>query len=194
MEPALIVIPLALHITSGVALRLYRRHQSVTWYGAESRDERRTIAWPKLSGISALGYALVPLALGHSFVTRMIPLWVDGGSSGVGLQYVAHGFAKFPTTSTIWHAALVGIGSWHFAWGWAKWLGLTPDGTGSDVVDKQLRRKRKFYGVNIISALLAVLWMAGGLGVVGRGGKLTGWIGRAYDELYKRVPILGKQP
>ena len=190
MEPALVAIPLALHITSGVALRLYRRRQAVTWYGAESRDERRTIAWPKLSGISALGYALVPLALGHSLITRMIPLWAEGGSSGVGLQYVAHGFGKFPAAFTVWHTALVAIGSWHFSLGWAKWMGWTPDGTGIDVADRELRRKRRFYGVNAISAVLSLVWMTGSLGVVGRAGKMSGWIGRAYDELYKSVPIL----
>ena len=125
-------------------------------------------------------------------MNRVLPLWVDGGSSGIGLQYVAHGFAKHPAVAFAGYAALVGVGSWHFAWGWAKWMGWTPDGTGSDTVDRGLRRKRGWYGVNIVATLLAGLWMAGGLGVVARGGEMRGWLGKGYDELYQSVPIFGK--
>jgi hypothetical protein len=37
------------------------------------------------------------------------------------------------------------------------------------------------------------VWMLGGLGLVGRGGKGvgTGWEVRAWDEIYRRVPVFG---
>lgn len=197
LEPLLVVLPLLAHIASGTALRLYRRSQAAKRYGAESRADRRLLAgkaWPKLSGTSALGYALVPLVAGHALVTRVLPLWVEGGSSGVGLGYVAHGFARFPKMAFGWHGALVGVGACHFVWGWAKWMGWTPDGRseGGDAVERGLSRKRRWYAVNGVSALLAGLWMLGGLGVVGRGGRMGGWVGRGWDELYRRIPILGR--
>ncbi|MCJ1254586.1 hypothetical protein MMC24_002401 [Lignoscripta atroalba] len=192
LEPALIILPLTLHITSGLALRLYRRRQSAIWYGAETRDDRRKLKWPKLSGTSLLGYLLVPLLAIHTFVNRILPLWVEGGSSGVGLQYLAHGFARAPVVAFVAYTSLVAVGSWHIVWGWGKWLGLTPDtGSVGEDVDMGLRRKRRWYGVNGIAAVLAGLWMAGGLGVVGRGGEMKGWVGRGYDELYRKIPILG---
>ena len=165
------------------------------WYGAETRDDRRKLKWPTLSGTSVAGYVLVPLLAGHTFVNRILPLWVEGGSSGVGLQYLAHGFARLPYVATVAYVSLVVVGSWHFAWGWAKWLGLTPDTSGGygEDVDRKLVRKRRWYGVNGVAAALAGLWMAGGLGVVGRGGKMGGWVGRGFDELYRRIPILGRR-
>lgn len=130
-------------------------------------------------------------------VNRLIPLWVEGGSSGVGLEFVSHGFAKHPVVAAVGYAALVGVGSWHFVMGWAKWMGWGPGdgggaGGGGDAVDRGLRRKRRVYGVNGVAAFVAGLWMAGGLGVVGRGGKMSGWVGKGFDELYAKVPVLGR--
>ena len=128
------------------------------------------------------------------FVNRLLPLWVEGGSSGVGLQYVAHGFAKHPIVAFGGYAVLVGVGSAHFVWGAAKWMGWAPsqgkrgeEGGG----ERAVRAKRRWYGINGVVALLAGLWMAGGLGVVGRGGKMGGWVGKGYDELYRRTPVVG---
>ncbi|KAI9820294.1 MAG: hypothetical protein M1827_005916 [Pycnora praestabilis] len=191
-EPLIIILPLLAHITSGIALRLYRRRQLAEWYGADTKAERRRLPWPKLSGTSALGYALIPLVAGHAFVNRIIPLWVEGGSSSIGLQYVAHGFAKHPAVAFAGYAVLVGTAAWHVVWGWAKWLGVNPSQVVEGGPEGVLRRKRRWYGVNVVSVVVAGVWMAGGLGVVGRGGEVTGWLGREYDELYRRVPIVGR--
>ncbi len=51
--------------------------------------------------------------------------------------------------------------------------------------------KRRWWVINSVSALAAGVWMAGGLGVVARGGSATGWIGKGWDDLYSRVPLLG---
>ncbi|KAF2432823.1 hypothetical protein EJ08DRAFT_585026 [Tothia fuscella] len=190
-EPLLITLPLGLHIAAGLALRFYRRRQSVYRYGAESREERRTIQWPKLSGTSALGYILTPLVLGHAFVNRVLPLWYEGGSANVGLEYVSHGFARHPVISFAGFTVMVGVGSWHIVWGWAKWLGLNPASVSQGGYDGHLARKRRFYIVNGFAALVAGLWLAGGLGVVGRGGEATGWLAKEYDELYRRIPLVG---
>jgi len=199
MEPLLVIAPLTLHVISGITLRLYRRRQSALRYGAETRSDRRMIAWPKLSGVSALGYVLTPLVLGHAAVNRLLPLWVEGGSSGVGLQYVAHGFAKDPWVANAGFAVLVGAGSAHFVWGWAKWMGWTPDYGYSEErsswgdEERERKKNRRWWEINGVVALVAGIWIAGGLGVVGRGGAMGGWMGRAYDELYRRIPIIGRR-
>jgi hypothetical protein len=190
-EPILISAPLALHIGSGIALRLYRRHQLAKRYGAESKSQRRSLSWPKLSWNSISGYALAPALAIHTLVNRIVPLWVDGGSSGVGLQYVAHGFAKHPVVANLGYFTLVGIASFHVVWGWSQWLGQTPDQSTDLGFTRTKGQKRRWWTINMVSASLAGLWMAGGLGVVGRGGRSTGWVGKGFDELYRQIPIVG---
>jgi succinate dehydrogenase/fumarate reductase cytochrome b subunit len=190
-EPFIVVLPLLAHIGSGVALRLIRRKQNLKRYGAENRTDRRMVAWPKLSGTSALGYALVPLVYGHAFVNRIIPLWYEGGSSSINLGYVAHGFAKHPAVSFVGFGTLVTVGVFHSVWGWAKWLNWTPSQVTQGGVEGQLLRKRRWYVVNAVSAVVTALWLAGGMGVVGRGGAVGGWVGREYDELYSHIPLIG---
>jgi hypothetical protein len=181
-------LPLLTHIASGVILRIHRRNKSLARYGAihASKNERKKF-WPPLSKLSLSGYVLTPLVLGHAFVNRVLPWWVEGGSSGVGLGFVSHGFAKHPALAWTGYAALVIVGSAHFVWGWARWLDLTP--TGSRINEK--KDKRRWWTINGVSLGTALIWMAGGLGIVGRGGKATGWIARGYDELYARIPLLG---
>ncbi|KAI9660052.1 MAG: hypothetical protein M1821_001404 [Bathelium mastoideum] len=191
-EPLLIGLPLALHIASGLTLRLRRRRRLTQDFGASTRAERRTIAWPALSGTSALGYALAPLVAMHVFVNRAVPLKVAGGSSDVGLKYVGHGFTRFPALSWSVYVALVGVGVWHGVWGWARWMGFAPGQVRVGGGDGVVERKRRWWVVNGAAGVVAMLWGAGGLGVVGRGGLVGGWLGKEYDELYRYVPILGR--
>jgi hypothetical protein len=188
-EPFVVALPLLTHIGSGVALRLYRRHQLAKRYGYESHEQRRHLRWPSLSGTSLLGYILLPLVTGHVFVNRVLPLWVEGDSSGAGLGFVSHGFARQGVVSFVGYSALIIVGAWHFVWGGANWLGLTPKSVPAEAVEG---RKRRWYALNALSAGMAGLWMLGGLGVVGRGGATDGWVGRGYDELYSRIPVVGR--
>jgi hypothetical protein len=145
-----------------------------------------------LSGTSALGYALVPLAGFHVWTTRILPLYAHGDSALINLSYVSHGFALHPFVSFTGFTALVGVGVWHFVWGAAKWLNLAPSQVTSSESQKALVRKRRWYILNGLSAAVTALWLAGGLGVVGRDGKMPGWVGKEYDELYKYMPIIGR--
>lgn len=129
-------------------------------------------------------------------MNRVVPLWIKGDSSGVGLRFVAHGFAKHPLVANVGYALLVGVGSWHFVGGAAKWAGLSEEyvrADGGEVVTRKRRRRRRWV-VNGIAALVAGMWMAGGLGVVGRGGRGVGmgWEVRTWDEIYQSVPVFGR--
>ncbi|KAI9781255.1 MAG: hypothetical protein M1816_002438 [Peltula sp. TS41687] len=186
IEPLVIILPFTTHIVAGIALRIYRRVHLSRLYGADSRLDRRRLAWPALSGTSLAGYALLPFFAAHVAVNRILPYCVDGGNESIGLAYVAHGFARFPALSFVAYVGLVGAASVHFVWGWARWLG------GPSREDGAWRRKWRWYGLNVLSAGLAGLWLAGGLGVVGRGGAVEGWVGRGYDELFRRIPGVGR--
>ncbi|EUC43935.1 hypothetical protein COCMIDRAFT_6714 [Bipolaris oryzae ATCC 44560] len=192
-EPLLVALPLAAHITSGIALRFWRRRQALLRYGAETRREKRTIPWPVLSGTSALGYALIPLAGFHIWTTRILPLYAHGDSSLISLNYISHGFALHPKVSFAGFTALVSVGAWHVVWGAAKWLGFAPSQVKNTEENRALVRKRRWYTINGISAGLTLLWLGGSLGVVGLEGTMPGWVGKEYDELYKYLPIIGKR-
>lgn len=84
---------------------------------------------------------------------------------------------------------MVSVASGHVVWGWAKWLGWTPAGTGVLSSDGKQGKKR-WWSLHGVTVTVAALWMAGGLGVVARAGKATGWVAQAYDELLARVPLL----
>ena len=115
----------------------------------------------------------------------MIPWIYEGGSSSVGLGFVSHGFAEHPVLSWAWYGAMVGVATGHFVWGMAKWMGWI---VGGRVNEK--KAKERWWTIQGAWAALAVTWMAGGLGVVGRGGLAEGWVGRGYDSLYAKVPLV----
>ncbi|KAI9649025.1 hypothetical protein NHQ30_001592 [Ciborinia camelliae] len=190
LEPLLIGLPLAAHITSGIALRLYRRRVAEQRYSSHQPFSSLSYFsffspkfWPSISSNSIAGYILAPLVASHVFVNRAIPLIYEGGSSSVGLGYIAHGFAKYPAVAWTTYIALVGIGAGHMVWGAAKWLNLLPSGTEKD-------RRRTWWSINGVVGLVGAIWYAGGLGVVARDGVETGWVGAGYDALYQKIPSL----
>lgn len=191
LEPLLIFAPIATHVLSGVALRIHRRRISAKRHGGDTYAERRKIAWPKVSLTSALGFALYPMLAAHVIVNRVTPLKVEGGSSGVGLRYFAHGVAKHPVLSNIGYAIMVSVASWHFVGGAAKFLKASAEYVTGFGEEGRRQRQRRTWLVNGISALVAAGWIAGGLGVIGRAGAGTGWEAKNWDAILKQVPLLG---
>lgn len=125
------------------------------------------------------------------WTTRILPLYAHGDSSLVNLSYISHGVALHPIISFAGFSALVSVGTWHIVWGAAKWMGFAPSQVSVYEEQKALVRKRRWYGINAISAVVTGLWLAGSLGIIGRDGKVEGWIGKEYDELYRYIPFLG---
>jgi len=146
--------------------------------------KKKVIVWPEMSWASLSGYVFVPLVASHMAVNRILPLVVEGGSSGVGLGFVSHGFAKHPVLAWSTYTALIGTAMGHIVWGVVRWRGWMPSGM-------ERERKRRWWVVNGAVAGVTALWMAGGLGVVARGGAEGGWVGRGYDDLYAWIPFLG---
>ena len=100
-------------------------------------------------------------------------------------------FARHPVVSFAGFTALLTIGCFHITWGWAKWLGFTPDEVTSMDSERPLRKKRRWYIINTIAASLTGLWMAGSFGVIAKAGPASGWLAKQYDEMFRRVPIFG---
>ncbi|OAX77606.1 hypothetical protein ACJ72_08093 [Emergomyces africanus] len=213
-EPLLLTVPLLTHLASGIALRILHARRRARLYGAETRAQRHEIRasrnWKRPSVQSQLGYLLLPLLASHVLVNRVVPVYVDGGSSGVGLGFVAHGIARAPRVMGLWYGALVGVGVWHVVGGWARWMGygreVMETGTGIGAGKskganggflgslewrRRMRSGKARWIVIGISAAGVVLWLAGGLGVVGLGGEGMGWEAKGWDKIYREVPLLG---
>lgn len=202
-EPALVFIPFAAHIGSGVALRLIRRSQNVKRYGQTSKAHAsgRTVSspWPALSYIAASGYGLMIFYTAHAAVNRVLPLIVEGDSSNIGLAYIAHGFARHPAVSRLAYVGLIVTASGHMVWGAARWLGLAPStrmslppsltGVSSPSKDVRRQRQRKWLGIQAITLGVVALWSIGGLGVVAPSGPSEGWVGTLYDNLYTKIGL-----
>ncbi|KAM0275033.1 hypothetical protein ACHAQH_007640 [Verticillium albo-atrum] len=151
--------------------------------------------WPPLSWIATSGYVLAGLLTAHAAVNRLLPLYVEGDSSNIGLAFVAHGFARHPLVSLVAYVSLIAATAGHTVWGAARWAGIAPvamgwRGAGPRVEDKSVRRRRRraWWGVQGAVVAVAALWAAGGLGVVARGGLTQGWVGKVYDGILDVLP------
>lgn len=169
---------------------------------AHSSLSTRHSPWPRMSLISLSGYGFAFFLSAHVFINRLLPLRVEGDSSDIGLAYVAHGFARHPVSAWLGYAGLLGLGCGHMVWGWAKWLGIAPRaGWSADLksvgstrnrgedVRRRKGRRRVWLWVNGTAVAATLMWAAGGLGVVARGGRMDGWVGKVYDELYAAVGL-----
>lgn len=208
LEHLVLTAPVLIHIASGIALRNIRSARRARLYGAETRSQRHSLTfWPRMSLQARLGYSLVPLLGVHVLVNRITPLMVDGGSSGVGLGYVAHGFARAPALWNLYYLLFVAVGVWHFVGGWAAWMGWRVTTVrkerdrkkgslegylGASESEQRLRRQRKmWWTVNGIAAVGASIWLAGALGIIGRTGQGYGWEAKGWNEIYSQVPVIG---
>ncbi|GAB1197281.1 hypothetical protein APSETT444_006574 [Aspergillus pseudonomiae] len=208
LEHVILTVPILIHIASGITLRNLRSSRRARLYGAETRVQRYSLNfWPRMSLQARLGYCFVPFLGAHVLVNRITPLIADGGSSGVGLGYVAHGIARNPVFWNVYYVTLAAVGMWHIVGGWGAWMGWRVTTAqkergykkcsmesylGHTESEEQVKRKRKMWWiVNGVAALGATVWLAGALGIIGRGGQGSGWEASGWNEIYKQVPIFG---
>lgn len=203
-EPLLVGLPIVAHILAGIAIRLLRRSQNLKRYGGSTPGmyalHRAATAngtapggakalriWPPMSYVSISGYLFILPLFAHVFLNRLLPLAIEGDSSNIGLEFVSHGFARSGIRPWAAYAMLFSFGVGHMVWGWAKWLGVAPPmGWKKTTVDPKLRksRRRMWWGINGLTALVIGVWAAGGLGVVATAGRVEGYLGKLYDRLY----------
>ncbi|KAI1119858.1 hypothetical protein F5Y10DRAFT_147566 [Nemania abortiva] len=207
-EPLLVGLPVLAHVVSGLTIRLLRRNQNKKRYHGDaspsfwelarskvsltssSTSQRSSSSriWPVFSNIAASGYAFAALLTSHVAMNRVLPLIVDGDSSNIGLAYIAHGFVRHAPSAYAAYVLLLSVSAGHMVWGMARWLDLAPPANWKKITfDKptRSRRRRAWWAVNATAASLAVLWAAGGLGVVARAGPAYGWLGTVYDGIYE---------
>ena len=206
LEHVVLTIPVLAHIASGIALRNIRASRRAQLYGTETSGKTRLLnLWSRTNLQTRLGYILVPLLGVHVLVNRVAPLIVDGGSSGIGLGYVAHAFARCPVFWNAYYLFFVPIGLWHIVGGWAAWMGLrvttarnerTNKGSLGNYLGKSQQRARRhrkmWWVVNGIAAIGTFTWLAGALGIIGRAGGGSAWEAKSWNEIYSQVPIIGK--
>lgn len=207
LEHIILTIPVLAHIASGIALRSIRASRRARLYGTKTIDRSHPWKlWPKMNLQARLGYILVPLLGTHVLVNRVVPLIVDGGSSGIGLGYIAHGFARNPVMWNLFYLPFVATGAWHIVGGWATWMGwrvtTTRNGRSNkgslagylvDPKSQRARRQRKMWWmVNGVTAIGAAIWLTGALGIIGRAGEGSAWEAKSWNEMYSRVPIIGQ--
>ncbi|CAK7565131.1 MAG: hypothetical protein SEPTF4163_003040 [Sporothrix epigloea] len=192
-EPLLVFGPIVAHVAAGVGLRLVRQAQNQRRYGGSQRGKS---TWPSVSWTAASGYVFSVTLAAHLVVNRLLPIFVQGDSSDIGLAYVAHGFARHPLLSWLSYGVFLGAASAHMVWGWARWLGVAQRAqwTGPDTMLEtkpvQRRRRRTWLMVQGGVLLTFCAWASGGLGIVARGGPVQGWVAKVYDELYDKALFL----
>jgi len=172
----LLLIPgtLVLHLASSVALRVHRHFAQRARYGGRAPLSLSTWRWRNFSAVSRTGWIAVPFLAAHAALMRLVPLWVDGDSSQVGLEYLAHGFWQGRWGKWIggaFYVGFVGVASHHIVYGLAGYWKVPP------------QRKRKLLGAATVGT--AALWLGGLSRVVVQSGRVGGYLGRHYDHFYQ---------
>lgn len=204
LEHVVLTLPILVHVAAGIALRNIRASHRARLYGAETHTQRYLLSfWPSFSTQARSGYFLAPLLGTHVLVNRLTPWMIEGGSSGVGLGYVAHGFTRSPVFWNAFYLLFVAAGVWHFVGGWATWMGWrvttvhrergSKGYLGHSENPERTKRQRKIWWVvNGIAAVGASIWLGGAFGIIGRAGEGAGWEGKGWNEIYSQVPVIGE--
>lgn len=212
LEHLFLTVPVVTHVVAGLGLRNLRASRRARLYGAETRLQRYKVQlWPRMSLQARLGYVLVPLLGAHVLINRVTPLLVDGDSSAIGLGYIAHGFARSPLTSNLYYSVFVAAGVWHIVGGWASWMGWpvttvrgqwrrrrnhsSLEGHLNEKAwseQRSQRRNKSKWIVYGVATAGTVFWLAGSLGIVGRGGAGTAWEAKNWNQIYSQVPLISK--
>lgn len=121
LEPALVYIPLSLHIASGAILRFHKNYLHRKHYGGWPSLHK---VWNSMSSISKTGIALTPLVIGHVYSMRVAPLNVLGDSSAISLEYMAHWIHTHPYFIWSVYPVMVSIAMYHSIMGFRKWFNI----------------------------------------------------------------------
>lgn len=189
VEIGLILGPLAVHITTGLILRIRRIYMErnlygeglLAWHARQTRINRaKGLSWPRIRALPTLGYSATAatgwatyiFATLHAFTTRYLP-WKYGGDGETSVTVVSHALQKHPILTYTAYAGLIGFGAFHIISGWGRWLKLTFTPRG--------RRIKNYIVVGTITASLVSLVRIGRLRIFSRAVRVE------YDRLYQHL-------
>lgn len=189
VEIALVLGPLAVHITTGLILRIRRIYMErnlygeglLAWHARQTRINRaKGLSWPRIRALPTLGYSATAatgwstyvFATLHAFTTRYLP-WKYGGDGETSVTIVSHALQKHPILTYTAYVGLIGFGAFHIISGWGRWLKLTFTARG--------RRIKNYIVVGTITASLVSLVRIGRLRIFSRAVKVE------YDRLYQHL-------
>src|SRR5208282_6067352 len=185
----LILVPLGIHVLTGLVLRARRVYKErslygeglLAWHARQTRINRaKGLSWPRVRALPTLGYS-APAATGwatllflplHTFTTRYLP-WKYGGDGETSVTLVTHALQKHPLLTYTLYTGLIAAGTFHIISGWGKWLKLTLTPRG--------RRYKNYFVIGTIAAWLVSLARIGRLDIFSRAVKLE------YDSLYQHL-------
>jgi Flp pilus assembly pilin Flp len=189
VEIGLILAPLAVHVITGMILRIRRIYLErnlygegiLAWHARQTRINRaKGISWPRIRALPTLGYsstaatgwATLSLVSLHAWTTRYLP-WNYGGDGETSITIVSHALQKHPILTYTLYAGLIAVGTFHIISGWGRWLKLTFTPRG--------RRIKNYLVMGTVTAWLFALARVGRLQIFSRGVKVE------YDTLYQRL-------
>ena len=189
VEIGLILVPLGVHVLTGLALRARRVYKERNLYGEgllalharQTRINRaKGLSWPRIRALPRLGYSstaatgwatLLFVSL-HAFATRYLP-WKYGGDGETSITIVTHALQKHPLLAYTLYSGLIAASAFHVISGWGRWLKLTFTPRG--------RRLKNYLVAGTITAWLVSLVRVGRLNIFSRVVKIE------YDSLYRRL-------
>lgn len=189
VEIGLILVPLGIHVLTGLALRARRVYKERNLYGEgllalharQTRINRaKGLSWPRIRALPTLGYSstaatgwatLLFVSL-HAFTTRYLP-WKYGGDGETSITIVTHALQKHPLLAYTLYSGLIAASAFHVISGWGRWLKLTFTPRG--------RRLKNYLVAGTITAWLISLGRVGRLNIFSRAVKIE------YDSLYQRL-------
>ena len=189
VEMGLILVPLGVHVLTGLVLRARRVYNErdlygeglLAWHARHTRINRaKGLSWPRIRALPTLGYSstaatgwatLIFVSL-HTFTTRYLP-WKYGGDGETSITIVTHALQKHPFLAYTLYSGLVAASAFHIISGWGRWLKLTFTPRG--------RRIKNYLVAGTVTVWLASLVRIGRLNIFSRAVKVE------YDSLYQHL-------
>lgn len=189
VEMSLILVPLGVHVLTGLVLRARRVYNErdlygeglLAWHARHTRINRaKGLSWPRIRALPTLGYSstaatgwatLLFVSL-HTFTTRYLP-WKYGGDGETSITIVTHALQKHPFLAYTLYSGLVAASAFHVISGWGRWLKLTFTPRG--------RRIKNYFVAGTVTVWLASLVRIGRLNIFSQAVKVE------YDSLYQHL-------
>jgi len=190
IEMTLVFVPIAIHVFTGIILRIRRILQDrrlygeglLAWHARQTRINRQKgLSWPRLRALPSLGYSataasgwatLLYVTL-HCYTTRIIPFNILGPDAETSVTIVTHALRKHPYLCYTLYLGLIGASSFHVISGWGRWLRLTFSARG--------RRIKNYVVVGTVAAWSMALVRIGTLKIFSQADKIE------YDRLYRHL-------